>query len=144
MWLLLRLIRFWLSQIWSVTFRIREEVFSGCTVPPGSKETELGSSDKEASPSAGKSTRVVSVPCSLMEVRPYSYFWRCRYFWGTWLSFLTTDEFSMRVTKLLQWLVSHKHTAYLSIFNLFRLNELWPYNQRHVNQIIWIAKLPKS
>ena len=29
-------------------------MFSGCTVPPDSKETELGSSDQEASPSAGK------------------------------------------------------------------------------------------
>ena len=44
-------------------------MFSGCTVPPDSKETELGSSDQEASPSAGKNTRVVLVPCSRMEVR---------------------------------------------------------------------------
>ena len=28
-------------------------MFSGCTVPPDSKETELGSSNQEASPSAG-------------------------------------------------------------------------------------------
>ena len=32
-------------------------MFSGCTVPPNSKETELGSSGQEASPSAGKKTR---------------------------------------------------------------------------------------
>ena len=31
--------------------------------------------------------------------------------------------------------VSHELTAYLSIFNQFKLNELWPY-QKHVNQII--------
>ena len=37
--------------------------------------------------------------------------------------------------KLLQRLVSHELTAYLSIFNLSKLNELWPY-QKHVNQII--------
>ena len=30
---------------------------------PDSKETELGSSDQEASPSAGKNTGVVLVPC---------------------------------------------------------------------------------
>ena len=36
--------------------------------------SELGSSNKEASPSAGKNTGVVLVPCSRMEVRPYSYF----------------------------------------------------------------------
>ena len=39
-------------------------MFSGCTVPPGSKETELGSSNQEASLSEGKKTGVVLVPCS--------------------------------------------------------------------------------
>ena len=43
-------------------------------VSPDSKETELGSSDQEASPSAGKNTRVVLVPFSRMEVCPYSNF----------------------------------------------------------------------
>ena len=37
-------------------------------MPPGSKEIELGSSDQEASPSAGKNNGVVLVPCSHMEV----------------------------------------------------------------------------
>ena len=37
-------------------------MFSGCTVLPDSKETELGSSDQEACPSADKNTRVVLVP----------------------------------------------------------------------------------
>ena len=32
--------------------------------------------------------------------------------------------------------VSHELTAYLSIFNQFKLNELWPYYQKDVNQII--------
>ena len=41
-----------------------------------------------------------------------------------------------RSQKLLQGLVSHELTVYLSIFNLFKLNELWPYYQKHVNQII--------
>ena len=38
-------------------------MFSGFTVPPDSKETKLGSTDQEASPSAGKNTGVVLVPC---------------------------------------------------------------------------------
>ena len=38
-------------------------MFSVCTVPPDSKETELGSSDQEASPSARRNTRIVLVPC---------------------------------------------------------------------------------
>ena len=37
-------------------------MFSGCTVRPESKETELGSSDQKCSPSAGKNTGVVLVP----------------------------------------------------------------------------------
>ena len=37
-------------------------MFSGCTVPPDSKETKLESSNQEASPSAGKNTGVVLVP----------------------------------------------------------------------------------
>ena len=38
-------------------------MFSGCTVPSDSKETELGSSNQKASPSTGKNTGVVLVPC---------------------------------------------------------------------------------
>ena len=45
-------------------------MFSGCTVLPHSKETELASSDQKASPLAGKNTGVVLVPCSHMEVLP--------------------------------------------------------------------------
>ena len=44
-----------------------------------SKETELGSSDHEAYPSASKNTGVVLVPCSHMKVHPYSCFWWCGY-----------------------------------------------------------------
>ena len=91
---------FWLSQTWPVTLMIREYMFSGCTVPRDSKETKLGSSDQEASASAGKNTEVVLVPRSCMEVHPYSYFRWCGYFWVPWVSFVTTDEFSVRVTKI--------------------------------------------
>ena len=34
-----------------------------------------------------------------MEVCPYSYLQWCDYFWGPWVLFVITDEFSMRVTK---------------------------------------------
>ena len=86
---------------------------------PDIKENELGRSDQEASPSAGKNIGVVLLPCSRMEMRPYSYFWWRGYFWGLWVSFFTTDEFSVRIHKLFQELVSHDLTAYLSIFHLF-------------------------
>ena len=38
--------------------------------------------------------------------------------------------------KSLQGLVAHELTACISIFNLFKINELWPYYQKHVNQRI--------
>ena len=35
-----------------------------------------------------------------MEVRPYNYFRWYWYFWGPWVSFVTTGEFSVRFTKI--------------------------------------------
>ena len=43
-------------------------MFSDCTVLSDSKETELGSSNQEATPSTGKNTGVVLVSCHA---------WRC-------------------------------------------------------------------
>ena len=45
-------------------------MFSGCTVPSDSKETELGSTDQEASPSAGKITGVLLVLCCTWKCVP--------------------------------------------------------------------------
>ena len=42
------------------------------TVLPDRKESEIGRNDQEASPSAGKNTGVIFVPCSRMEARPYN------------------------------------------------------------------------
>ena len=69
---------------WDLTCHLEDTGIgvSGCTVPSDSKETELESSDQEASPSAGRNTGVVLVPYSHMEVRPYSYCRWCGYFWG--------------------------------------------------------------
>ena len=39
----------------------------------------------------------------------------------------------LRSQKFLQGLVSQELTAYVSIFNLFKPNELSPYYQKHVN-----------
>ena len=45
-------------------------MFSGCTVPPDSKGTELASNEQEVSPSVGKSTGVVLVPCCTSKCLP--------------------------------------------------------------------------
>ena len=44
--------------------------YTCCTLLPGSKESEVGSSDQEASPSAGKNTRIVLVSCRAWEGVP--------------------------------------------------------------------------
>ena len=43
---------------------------SSCTVLPDSKETKLGSSNQEASPSAGKNTGIHLVPCCTWKCVP--------------------------------------------------------------------------
>ena len=95
-------------------------MFSGCTVSPDSKETELGSSDQEASPSAGKNIRVVLVPClcftaisggvDISEVPGCHLLQQMSSQWGS--------------QKLLQGFVSDELTAYLSKDNLTYLKRL--------------------
>ena len=104
---------------------------SGCTVLPDSKEAELGSSNKEASPSAGKKYRgsfsaMFAHGCVSLQLFPV-----------VWI-FLR----SLGVICYNRWVLSEGQkllqelTACISIFNQFTLNELWPYYQKHVNQII--------
>ena len=45
-------------------------MFSSCTVLPDSKENKLGSSNQEASPSAGKNTGIHLVPCCTWKCVP--------------------------------------------------------------------------
>ena len=49
-------------------------MFSGCTVPPDNKETKLGSSNQEASPSAGENTGIVLVPSHACKCVPAAIF----------------------------------------------------------------------
>ena len=93
-------------------------------------------SDQEASPSAGKNTRVVLVSCLHMEVHPNSYFWWCGYFWGLFVSFVTTDKFSVRVTKITSRIgVSWIHSLPFYFFPQFKLIGVWPYYQKHVKHV---------
>ena len=68
-------------------------------------------------------------------VCPYSYFSRCGYFWDPWMSFVTTDELSVRITKItLRIGVSWTHSlpfCFQSIFNWMKC----PFYQKDVNQI---------
>ena len=104
-------------------------------MPPDSKQTKLGSSDQEASPSAGKNNGVVLAQ---------SLWWKCA---PTAISG-GLDISEVPGSHLLQWssqwgwqklllgLVPHELTVCFSIFNLFKLNELWQYYQKHIKQII--------
>ena len=88
-------------------------------MPLDSKETELGSSDQEASPSSGKNTGVVLVQCRT---------WKC------FCKAISVDVDISEVSgchllrqmssqrgsqKLLQGLLSHELTVYLPVFDLF-------------------------
>ena len=96
-------------------------MFSSCAVAPDSKETELGSSNQEASPSAGKNTGVVLVQCRAWSMS-LQLFLMMRLFLRPLVSFLMTDGFSVSVTKITSRIGFHELAAYLSTFNLFQPN----------------------
>ena len=81
-------------------------MFSVSTGSPDSKETELGSSDLEAFPSAGKNAAVVLVPCRAWKSLPTA---------TSGDAYITNipamDGLSVRDPKLLQELVSHGLTS---------------------------------
>ena len=74
-------------------------MFPGCTVPPDRKETELGDSNQETSSSAGKNTGEVLVPCYAWKSAPTATSGGVDIS-GSWMSFVMTDEFSVRVIKI--------------------------------------------
>ena len=76
-------------------------MFSSCTVPPNKKVEQLGSSNQEASPSAGKITGIVLVTCRACKY-PYRYFRRREFFGGPWLSLLRQTSSQWGSQKLLQ------------------------------------------
>ena len=93
-------------------------LFSGCNVLSDSKETQLGSRNQQASPSAGKNTRIVLVPCwawkciltAISDGEDISKVPGCHLLWQM------SSQWDSK--KLLQRLVFHELTAYLSVFNL--------------------------
>ena len=93
------LILLWLSQIWPVTLKIQQYVFSGCTVPTNNNDTKLESSYQkllhQLFPVVWTFLRSLGVIC-----------------YERWV-------LSEGHKKSLQGLVSHELTAYLSVFNLF-------------------------
>ena len=95
--LLLMLTLFWLSQIWPVTSRIQKLVFSGCLVPPDSKETKLGSSNQKVSPTAGKHIGVVLVLCCP---------WKC---FHTAISSGVDISKALRNIRYDRWVLSESH-----------------------------------
>ena len=57
-----------------------------------------------------------------MEVCPHGYFWWFGYFWGSWVSFVTADEFLMRVIKIISQIVvawTHSLTFYFFLLVCF-------------------------
>ena len=112
------LVLFWLSQTWPVTL--------SPDVSPDSKETELGSSDQEASPSAGKNTRIVLVPCRAWKCVPTAISGGVDISEVPGCHLLQQMSSQWGSQKLLQGLVSHELTAYLSVFNLILTQRIIP------------------
>ena len=88
-------------------------------MPCDGKKTKLGSSDQEASPSAGKNTRIVLVPCRISKCVPTTISGGVDISEVPGCHLLQQMSFQRMSQKLLQGLVSHELTAYLSVFNLF-------------------------
>ena len=122
---MMTLILFWLSQTWPVLLKIQEQTFSGYNVPPDSKETQLRSSNQEASPSASQNTRSFKKAMWHMKVCPYSY----------WVSFAMTDEFSVRVTKTTSRIGASVTHSLPFWFWPFLNSVKWPYYQKAENLI---------
>ena len=99
-------------------------MLSGSTVPPDSTETQVGSSNQEASPSAGKNSGLVLVPCRA---------WKCV---PTAISDVVNISKVHSVICYNRWVLSEGHelTPYFSVFNLC-LTQLWPY-QKDVTQTV--------
>ena len=94
-------------------------MFSSCTVLPDSNDTELGSSDQKASPSAGQNSRIVLVPCRTSKCVPRAISSGVDISKVPWCHLLPHMSSQFRSQKLLEGMVSHDLTAYLSVFNLF-------------------------
>ena len=92
-------------------------------IPPlfnGSGPEVLPFASKKAKPFAeniSKNSNIDDLSISLSAFSAFP-FW-CGYFRGPWVSLVTTDEFSVRVTKINSRIVSHELTTCLSVFNMF-------------------------
>ena len=129
---MLKLILFWLSQTWPWN---KCFLVALCHLIVRIPNLEVAT--KRLSPSAGKNTGVVLVPCSRMEVHPYSYFRWCGIFLRS-LGVICYDRWVLsegHKNYFKDWCLMNSQSTFL-FFNLFKLNELWPYYQKHVNQII--------
>ena len=113
---------------------MKEIVFSDCTVPSVIKDTKLGSSKKEAIPSLDKNNEMVSLPYPT---------WKCisiAISGGIDISKIPGCHLLRQMgsqwgsQKLLQGLVSHELTAYLSDLDFFLNSRKWLYYRKYINQ----------
>ena len=88
-------------------------------MPCDSKETELGTSNQEASPLAGKNTRVVLVSCRARKCAPTAISGGVDISEVPGCHLLRQMSSQCGSQKLLQRLVSHELTANHSVFDLF-------------------------
>ena len=122
-------------------------MFSGYTVLLDSKENKLGSSNQETPASAGKNTGVVLVRfCACKCVPTASYFQECVYSHCFWVSYVTSDAFSVSATKITSGIgVSSTHSlpfCFWPIFNSMNYGDI--IDQKVVNQITLNDATPQN
>ena len=97
-----------------LTFRIREYMFSSCTVPSDSKEIKLGSSNQETSPSTGENIRIVLLPFHAWKCFLSGIFGCVDIFDVPRYHLLRQMNSQWESQNLLQGLVPHELTSHLS------------------------------
>ena len=90
---------FWLPQTWPSPWGHRKRCFPVALCCRIVRRSNLEAATKRLLHQQVKNRDSFSA-MSRIEVCPYSYFRWCGYFRGPWVSFVTTDEFSVRVTKI--------------------------------------------
>ena len=108
-------------------------MLSSCTLLPDSKETKLGSSNQEASSSAGKNTGVDIVPCHAWKFVLTAIFGVVDISKVPGFLFITTDDFTVRVTKIISRIVVSRPCSIPFRFLPLLDSMKWPY-QKRVNQ----------
>ena len=121
---------FWLAQTWPVPWGYRNRCFMAPLCHLIVRRSNLEVAIMRL---LHQQVKISAIMC--IEVCRNSNFQCCGYFWGHWVPFVTTDEYSLRVSQI-TWRIGVSWTyslpfCFRHIFNLMK----WPFYQNNVKQI---------